>query len=464
MKYCSARGWALLFSILACCFLQNMLHPELGFGIALGLAHPRRESRMGRDVAALLQVLNNGVAKLWRMGNAFQLLWANPEFSRLTGHTGVRAPRRRPEKLDWSFIHPDDRGRLLALLPTLERQLSPHTEEFRLNQPGWPSYALTLCCMWTEDDCAMYVCSLDAAASAWHKSDRLQWERRRLILLSNFANEIMFEYNLSTDTLLHYDVLHTLFASDSPIRPLHKYLQENDVVHSEDLSKVLKLLHIVADTPCCSEKFRLRARNNEFQWYQVQCISLDYADGRRGMIGRLMNVHESTEKLAQLERSSCLDPLTEILHKTAVEEAIDLILAQARPGAHNALLVMDIDNFKEINDRYGHRVGDEVISLLVHCLKASFRSSDIFGRIGGDEFVVLLRDIHKPSLVKEKVQRFRERLSKAELGAHRELLCTVSIGVSVAPKQGNTFRELFEAADLAMYQAKADHKGSVVFA
>lgn len=148
------------------------------------------------------------------------------------------------------------------------------------------------------------------------------------------------------------------------------------------------------------------------------------------------------------------DPLTNMLNKIATRKAIDRIL-QEDPGRVHAFLIIDLDYFKQINDTYGHYVGDDVLTDAADGLRELFHSGDILGRIGGDEMVVFCRDIKTDEHAGRRAGEVCE-LFRTLRGQEQELRHTsCSIGIAMAPFDGSCFNQLYINADLALYTAKA---------
>jgi diguanylate cyclase (GGDEF)-like protein len=172
----------------------------------------------------------------------------------------------------------------------------------------------------------------------------------------------------------------------------------------------------------------------------------------------------SARALNDASRSAELDALTELPNRVLLLDRFARAIAIAkRHGSRLALLFLDLDNFKQINDTLGHALGDEVLKLAAHCLASSVREEDTVSRHGGDEFLILLTELSQASdaiLVADKVI--------AALGAPNRvgdhvLRLTASIGISIYPDDGEDAATLIDRADAAMYRAKRHGLGSFVF-
>ena len=105
-------------------------------------------------------------------------------------------------------------------------------------------------------------------------------------------------------------------------------------------------------------------------------------------------------------------------------------------------MILDIDFFKEVNDNYGHFVGDKVLRTFGNFLKSQFREDDIVGRIGGDEFVILMRNLTDQNAVERKIQKLLNRISELRIEEMNGQGITISVGIALAPQHGKSFMEL----------------------
>ena len=168
----------------------------------------------------------------------------------------------------------------------------------------------------------------------------------------------------------------------------------------------------------------------------------------------------AAQALNEATRSAQLDPLTQLPNRVLLLDRFNRAITTAeRHSTRLALLYLDIDNFKQINDTLGHTVGDEVLQQVAQCLTASVREADTVSRQGGDEFLVLLTEIAQPAdavRVAEKVLAALEAQDKLD---DRALPLSVSIGISVYPDDGSDADTLIDNADAAMYRAKRQGAG-----
>ena len=153
------------------------------------------------------------------------------------------------------------------------------------------------------------------------------------------------------------------------------------------------------------------------------------------------------------------DPLTGVLNRRGFERDASKRLTESADDATGALLFIDLNDFKLINDSRGHEIGDQLLTIAAKRLRKSLRSCDIIGRPGGDEFVALVPDV-TPELADRLANRLTAALEAPYLIEGEKLRCTASIGLALYPDNANTLTGLLREADQAMYRAKARCRGA----
>lgn len=158
------------------------------------------------------------------------------------------------------------------------------------------------------------------------------------------------------------------------------------------------------------------------------------------------------------------DPLTGLLNKESTARSITDWLNEERCKGFQVLLMVDLDHFKEINDTYGHATGDLALKKAAQVLRGVFRETDIVGRVGGDEFMVFLKNVGNPEVVQRLMSTLNSRIHAVTVDDLPEETLSCSIGAAFYPRHGKDFTLLYENADRALYEAKrAGRNGYAVF-
>ena len=167
------------------------------------------------------------------------------------------------------------------------------------------------------------------------------------------------------------------------------------------------------------------------------------------------DITESKRRERKIKRIALYDSLTGLPNRALLMDRLDLALAQTeRSGSHTAILYLDLDGFKSVNDGFGHEAGDKVLTEAGRRIASSIRKSDTAARIGGDEFVVILRSVNRLEDVDASAERIIESINKPFDISGRTFLLGTSIGVSLAPDHSMDRDELIRMADQAMYRVK----------
>lgn len=171
---------------------------------------------------------------------------------------------------------------------------------------------------------------------------------------------------------------------------------------------------------------------------------------------------KAAEHNKKLKNEADTDLLTGLSNKIATERMIKEYMAE-KHKKQGVFLIIDVDNFKKINDTMGHAFGDEVLRELSMRLQSLFRVTDIIGRVGGDEFVVFLKDIKDMEAVEREGRKLEVFFHQFEVGKYVKYSITASIGGAVFPSEGATFEDLYKAADKALYVSKRQGKNRLTF-
>jgi diguanylate cyclase (GGDEF)-like protein/PAS domain S-box-containing protein len=210
---------------------------------------------------------------------------------------------------------------------------------------------------------------------------------------------------------------------------------------------------------------RNRRKNGEIFWNDLRIDPVASMDGEvTHFVGVISDITEARHYERRLQHLAHHDALTGLANRTLLQEclkaAIDAAVAHHKQGA---LAFLDLDNFKHINDTFGHEAGDAVLREVASRLRASMREGDTVARLGGDEFVLVIAEQPDVAQLAVLVERIRQSVSAPIHVAGREILPATSIGVSLFPQDGRTVDHVMRAADAAMYHAKTLGRNNVQF-
>ncbi|MCY4746391.1 EAL domain-containing protein [Pelomonas sp. UHG3] len=210
-----------------------------------------------------------------------------------------------------------------------------------------------------------------------------------------------------------------------------------------------------------------RRKNGEVYPELLTLNAVRDADGTvTHYVGVFTDISHSKSTEAQLERLAHYDPLTELPNRALLQARLEQMLLRARRQcATTAVLIIDLDGFKTVNDSLGHPAGDELLVRVAGRLLACMRTDDLLGRLGGDEFMVVLEDCGSPEAVARLARELLDTLTEAvPLSCGQPVFVTASIGISLHPVDGSLgLVELLRDADTALYRAKEEGRNRFCF-
>lgn len=211
------------------------------------------------------------------------------------------------------------------------------------------------------------------------------------------------------------------------------------------------------------EEYRMERADGTVFWCRVRLTGIKDQQGNvRRIMGLIEDIDTQKKREVQLMNQASRDSLTNLYNKKATEEQITFILKNEQRDAYcHGFFLLDIDNFKGINDTYGHGVGDQVLRDVAACLLRLFRSSDVVGRIGGDEFAVFLRNANTREDILKRARELIADFRRIPVTEGQYVSC--SLGVVVAENGEKDFESLYSHADEAMYEAKRKGKNQYAF-
>lgn len=301
--------------------------------------------------------------------------------------------------------------------------------------------------------------AIEAAANLRLSTERLQ-------LATEASGVGVWDYQLVTGKLIWNDSMYALYGV--PRTAALAYEAWHDAVLPEDMSDAEAALKATLEKGVPYDlNFRIRRGDGVVRVIHARARVYRDADGKPArMVGTNEDITERKELHDKLEQQARQDYLTGLFNRRHFMEQgqVELSRAQRYDNALS-LFMIDIDHFKDINDTYGHKAGDIVLQQLGDILREALRTMDVIGRIGGEEFAVLLPETGLPSAT-EAAERLRERVESAQvvLEAGSPLQFTVSIGVTALKEKNTNLDILLAQADKALYQAKESGRNRVCIA
>ncbi len=442
---------------------ETRLHLSCGFkstehGLRLMILHtsaPLSEYSLHSAATELY-----GAVFLCAANDKLTLLQMNESFVSLFGYTREELQM----KFSASFlelVYPADR----PLLQVFLQEGAIQETEFRVIQKsGGEKWVLQRRQLLRDASGSPYFCCILVDITSSKKTQlelAMSLERHEIIL--NQTNEIIFEWDIATDRFSFSSNWEKLFHY-APIKSNSRTTMENDFVHADD-KKLVKgfFTSILRGAPYAECETRIAKADGAFLWCRMRSTQQFDANGTPiKAIGVISNIDEEKQRAQRLMEKAERDTLTKLYNKGTVQALIAEHLSNRRGESIDALLIIDVDNFKSVNDTEGHLFGDKLLIHIADCLNKIFRNTDLIGRIGGDEFIVLARDLPDVGLVSQKAEQALSAFRNIQAGEKRRLTVSCSMGIAVAQGQNVPLETLYSNADWALYQAKRGGKNRYV--
>lgn len=293
--------------------------------------------------------------------------------------------------------------------------------------------------------------------------DRIILESERYRIATELSRAVIFEYDIRNDVLLNSDKFKEWFGRDPVVNDFFKGTDNRrHIIHPNDWGIYLELCKDIAEGKSYfSAELRMKNHSGVFIWCQIMGKTIyDDAQEPLRVIGRIINIDAQKRELEALEYKATRDPLTGVYNREVTIKKIDKYINGNKEGIH-MLMFVDFDDFKTVNDTYGHLAGDKALVFVVNRIKEIFTEGEIIGRIGGDEFVVFSGNIQSVNHVLEKAGALRSALDTMyQDDKGHNIKISGSIGVAVYPEAGHRYEQLIEHADQALYKVKEQGKNN----
>lgn len=283
--------------------------------------------------------------------------------------------------------------------------------------------------------------------------------------ISSQTQTIVFDYDIEKKRLELSGNIEAILTDPQEVFTGSKISEVLARIHEDDVSFIHELKSISEITQnSINREMRFKCVNDEYYWYRLTGAIVRKEDGMpQRFIGNIINVEEEVNKEIQLKQKAEIDPLTSILNKGAFADHVEETLRNASADDMYAYYIIDLDNFKAVNDNLGHIVGDRVISEAAQKLCVIFSEKDFVGRIGGDEFAAFLNlsnDGKKigMKIIENKANAICKKLNEIYSDGQKSVNVSASVGVSVYPQHGLSYNELYKNADSVLYESKKGGK------
>ncbi|MFW5891229.1 MAG: diguanylate cyclase [bacterium] len=282
-------------------------------------------------------------------------------------------------------------------------------------------------------------------------------DNMRYKIVAEQSESIIFDYNPNDESIFLNSHFERKFGYTIKGN-LFDYIKKHNIIYKDDLPKFMNLS--VCEKDYNETEIRLKKADGKYIWCKLRITTIMGQDNKPSrLVGKIIDVDRSRREKFNLIEKTKRDLMTGMYNKLTTKALINESI-ESNEKSLSAFLLIDIDNFKNINDKLGHMQGDNVLTEISEGIKSIFRSSDIIGRIGGDEFVVFIKDLYDENHAEKKAMEILQTIRNIQNKKLEGLVVTVSIGIAFYNKEGSDYDKLYINADKALYQAKNKGKNT----
>lgn len=420
----------------------------------------RQAKRLERAKLFLETVIENIPGGFFRYSNdeKQEFDYISEGFLKLLGHTRDSFKEACGNRFD-NLVHPEDRKRVLESINNQIEHGDHDTVEYRVTKANGHVLWLFDKAQLVRDENGrswFYVIVMDIT-SLRSTQQELKISEERYRIITELSERIIFEHDLVTRRSYFSPHFWEKFGYNPAVDTVSGSLSEH-CIHAVDRPRYREFVAQVLSGHSTPIELRFLKQPSGFLWCRIQAVAIfDESNHPIRLVGEITDIDTEKRDTERLRMKAQLDPLTGLYNASSVKKHIEACLQQAPSEGMHALAVIDVNHFKQINDTCGHLIGDHALIETAHRLSSMLNEGDIAGRIGGDEFIALLRDVPSWGALEKRVDGLRHGLS---FPLPNGLSMSASIGVATFPDEAADYTELFRLADASMYADKRHEDGS----
>ena len=360
------------------------------------------------------------------------------------------------------LVAPEDRELFLRGMEEHRKNGGRSEMEFRmLRKDAEPVWTLAKSRIYVEEDGQEYIyfAIRDNSQSKAIQQDMASTIERNRIVIDQ-SGSISFEWDLREDRMQCSHKWEEHFGYVPVGENYGTKLGIATHFHPDDIDQIQECVaRIKRGGETASAEVRIANAAGKYLWCRITAAGTwDQKGELTRIVGIIQDIDDLKRATLVLKERAERDALTKLFNKASTQQLVTEYLAQRERNELAGLLVLDLDNFKTVNDSYGHLYGDAFLARVGTTLRRLFRSQDIIGRIGGDEFLILMKTIPSETMLRERCEQLLNTCRELFEDMTPDLNVSFSVGAVMIPDHGTQYNDLFRRADEALYLAKSNGK------
>ena len=315
-----------------------------------------------------------------------------------------------------------------------------------------------------EDGCEYLNCVLIDITQTKQEQEQLRLTMERHQIIMDQTNDIIFEWDIAEDTISYSSNWFNKFGYLPIAEQIATKIPQASHILPEDIQSFVKLMQdVVSGLPYGEAELRIANSDGRYIWCRIRATT-QFDDSGRPVkaVGVILDIDSEKRRAQDLIEKADRDNLTHLYNKDAARRRIEHFLKQREASETAAMMIIDLDNFKLVNDSHGHMFGDAVLVEVSRQLQKLFRSRDVVARIGGDEFMVFVTNLPNREILEEQAGKVITVFQNILEDNLQDCMLSCSMGIACCPEDGTNYQDLFQQCDQALYRAKAQGKNQFV--
>lgn len=358
-----------------------------------------------------------------------------------------------------AFTYHSQKGILERIHKALEEKDNYH-EDVEILLPngdtGW--YYLDLQRKTLDETGEKLVCFMVCVENRVEIENKLKTVSDYLNVTQELSENLLFFIDLDSRVLYRNEAMAKNYNLPGIVENFPESVPESGVIHPDDLDMYMVFCRNLYKGGDGVMEVRMRVPHGGYEHFRLTCKTLkDYNGTPKEILGKSENI----ENILKMEERAYFDVLTKTYNKMTFAEKVKDLLGITPDSMRHALVFVGMDNFKEVNDHLGHGLGDVLLEAVGDRLKKQVREHDLMGRIGGDEFAILMNAVGHDQDLLERIHALMDILREEYVHQSGTTEMRVSVGVAIYPDHGRTYEDLFAHGEKALITAKKDGKDRV---
>lgn len=425
----------------------------LGYVFHLRRKNERIAIENERKLANITNNIDGGVITLV-LDQSMTILYANNGFWQLLGYGAGQEENR----FLTSFVHKDDVSQLEEVIKKRRQDHAAMEQELRLchKEKGYLPVLFRGTFVLDEKEEPLLYCVVVDITAQKQMQELLEMEKERYRIILEQSNDIIFDADLQKKEFLCSRNFYDKFGWQCDRAYDVRKEKNKNLIHPEDIATIEQLIKRIEQGEETTDSFLIRipTADGRYLWCRVEITGMCKENQLMRIVGKIVDVDNAVREKDELEWKSKRDHLTNLYNKTAFLEKLEQSIKNKQKGA---ILFLDLDHFKTLNDTLGHIVGDKAIIKTAETLKRIFKNTASIGRFGGDEFCIFIQSNSKEFLEQQAQCICKALLLDFEKDGKRVSI-SASLGVYQITDTDLSAQDVLQKADEALYQAKSAGK------